>query len=407
MADETNILTRFIRPIPLSVFCITFLGFYIVQRFNVSIEAAQTVFFPLFVLALMKLPRSRALHLPQTLVATSLGCWAICALHIRGYLPEIFSQEHIALSRLEREASNEQYSRELFRRYNIIARAYHLPPMEIVARRFDEQDDAQDWIDHSSSVSLILSGSPEWLYATFAPLERKLSPSSERPKESEFLLAILKEWDIDFRRDHVSLIQPHGLSTPVLLAYLPRSVALPTEPPELTLHFLAWLARSITANCEAPELYGNKASELGRSSNFSTVQEQACAEDSISQMTNMLGSWRSPAPLSLARLMIGTTRLAENLSESSANNQGMVDAASELNAAQKMLRKEQYAELMSLVRNNFGVARAFVAQTDDDYMKARKEFLGTASIIGEDGRPTVGARAAMVNLILLERAGLL
>lgn len=407
MSGIRSSIFRYFCPLPLIGLTIAYIGFYIAHSFNVSIELAQTIFFPLFLLCLWRLPRSKAFHLPSGLVFASLACWGVSGLHVRGYLPDLFSTEHITMSRLVNDVSDDKNSREFFRRYRTIARAYSLPSMELLARRFADAGDAQKWIDSKKNVSLVLGGNAEWLDVSFSTAEFHLPGE---PKDSLLraeVAKLAKDWNIVFERDHISLIQPPGSPTPVLFAMLPKTLSLPSEPSELTLHFLAWLARSLSANTEQASAFGDASTELGRSESFRQLRENAFREDAIVQMTKMLGSWKSPAPLSLSRLILGTFQLSETLAEISSSNLNTIAAASELNAAQKMLRTERYPELISIVRNNFGVARSFVAETDEEFMKSRKEFLGTATITGDDGQPTVGARVAMINLILLERAGML
>ncbi len=371
-----------------------------------SIEAVQTILFPLVLLAFWRAPIAAAYRIPPVALLAAFGCWTFASLNIRGYLPGIFPRERIVLGELDAD-DGELGSRDLLRRYNVIAQAYSLPRMEVLRRRFGGKEEARDWLKNRSDVRLLLTGTPEWLTVFFSQIRLELPGSVLLPGDfPPELVAEANVWKVPLD-DTVRVVRIPEAETAVVLALVPEWLTLPGEPSELSRHYLGWLGESIGKAGDRPRAFGDRRGALGASGDFGRIQLQAFREDALAQSCLMLGSWKSPEPIALARLLSGTYQLAAALAETSANSDELLAAFSTLHGAQKTLRRERQPVLLSLLRNNSAVARVFLAQKEEDTARARRELLAASTYTDPDGRPTLGARIAMLNIVLLEQAGLI
>ncbi len=382
------------------------LAFYILQSFSLSIETLQTILFPVFGFLFFRLYRGREFQLPAAFVVVAFGGWIIGGLHIRGYIPSLFSDSKVMLSSLQRDPEG-KLGRELFRRYNVIARAYELPSMDILVHTFERKDYAQHWISGHEGTSLLITGDPEWLGVQFPTSVVKLGvealPPAEIPAEIKEIATGLR-LPLDGR---VILAKVSDLSVPVVLALLPDSISLPGDPSELSRHFLGWLARGISPSRGAELNYGSKDRGVGTDPEFPQLQLQAFRVDAFSQTTMMLGAWRSPEPISFARHLLGTLELLQSLASSGSGIESVYAAGDTLRSAQKTLRKERHPELYSLVMNMYNLARFLTADSEEDLSRVRREFVVLGNITDSRGNPTAGAIVAMLNLEILENAGVL
>ena len=374
---------------------------YIAHRSGVSIEAVQMILFPLFLFAFWQLPARTDFRMPPQLVILALGCWGFSGLNIRGYLPVVFSERAVLLATLEQDSAGQ--SRDLFRRYNVIADAYALPKMKVLLRSFDSAADGESWTSSKEDVSLVVSGTPEWLRVHFPartlelPAQDTFSPEwISRVQEEAKRLGVT----LDGR---ARLVSVPGIPVPFVLALVPETLYLPGEPSELSRHYLGWLARA--SGTEGA--LGDPSAPLGANPRFEALQRFAYLEDAASQTTMMLGAWKSPEPISLGRFLLGTLNMVEAFSEPRAGTGEFDSAAGMLNNAMKMLRKDRQPILVSLIRNNLNLLRLLKSETEEDLAHTRRQMLVTASITDADGNTTTGARLSMLNLILLEEAGVL
>jgi len=379
-------------------------AFIIAQRFAAPIDSLQTWTFPIFLALFWGLSRNKAYRPPLPLFGCALVCWGFAALNVRGYLSLFQLHDRVVLAPLADDRDGAE-ARELYRRYNVIASAYGLPKMDLLVRDLSDASRAKEWLVGNRSVDLLVRGTKEWLLVGFSNVALEIAGamrSSEAPPEFRSEAA---KWKIPLN-DSVRIIHAEGVPTPLLLALVPDELPLPSAPSELSRHYLGWLARAIGEKTSVRE-FGNPKLALGSNPDFEKLRVGAFREDALAQMTMMLGSWKSPQPIALARLLLGTYELSGALNEISANPESLYNAISTLQQAQRLLRKEVHPELTSLIRNNAAIARVFEAESDDDFSKARHEFITTAQIVDSNGVPTLGARMAMFNMMLLEQSGLM
>ncbi len=378
--------------------------FLIAQRFAAPIDSLQSWTFPLFAALFWFLPRTKAYRPPLPLLGCALFCWAFAALNVRGYLSMFQLHDRVVLSPL-REDPDGSAGRELYRRYNIIAQAYGLPKMDLLVRDLSDTSKAKEWLKGNHGVDLLIRGTRDWLLVSFSDVALELAGGLRNGELPSDFAGLAAEWKLPLDRS-VRAIHIDGVSTPLLFGLVLEDLPLPSEPTELSRHYLGWLARAVGRHTAARD-FGDLKEALGASPEFSALQLQAFREDALAQMTMMLGAWKSPEPIAQARLLLGSYQLAEALHEISANKELLYTAIGTLQQAQRLLRKQTHPELISLIRNNAAIARLFEAESDEDYAKARHEFFTTAAIVDSDGVPTLGARLAMFNMINLEQSGLL
>jgi hypothetical protein len=415
LKDNTAFLAKFLSPKGRSgvhpwLGCAIFLcasAVYIARRFSLSIELLQSCFFPLLMLLFWRLPRSASFRLPAPLVGFGLLGWAVATLNIHGYLPALRSGPVVFLSKLDND-TDEREARAFVLRYISIARAYELPRIEIVLRKFQDGEQGTQWLRSHGAGSLLLSGSAEWLSVNFPDNAMSLPSTGGRvkPEYDQLLRREAERWKVNLQARNRIIVIP-GLDVPVVVAVVPQSLNVSGNPTELARHYIGWLARAVGPDSGLYREFGDNQQGVGGIDSFERLQRFAFRADAVSQTTMMLGAWRSPEPISAARFLFATVSLVEALQEGSAQSQAIDAALSLYGGAQKLLRKSEEPELLSLIRNNMSAARLLQDNSEDDLSKIRREFITAAEITDNNGIPTRGARLAMLNLEMLEYAGVL
>ncbi|MFN8390660.1 MAG: hypothetical protein U0136_10255 [Bdellovibrionota bacterium] len=377
------------------------------QRFSVSIECAQVLAFPFIAVAFVRLFKDRSLRLPAPLGLLAVGGWFFATLNIYGYLPSFSERPIVYLSRLDNDPE-EKLARELLLRYTTISKAYSLPRMELVLRRFADNALAQSWLNDRQTSSLLISGDPNWLTVTFPSKVLSIGELEDkaRPELMQLLHAEAKRLDVDLEtRVRVAVIP--GLDVPMAFALAPDEIVVPGEPTELARHYLGWLARALGRTSGSYQDIGDAKRGIGSSPRFDELERFAYHADAVAQTTMMLGAWRSPEPIACARFLMGTVRLFEALSEPSSMSEAIEDSINIFNSSQKILRKESQPALVSLIRTNAVLATLLSNNDEEDLSRLRRDLINTASITDSSGHPTRGARLALLNLEVLEYAGVL
>lgn len=377
----------------------------VAARHGFELELVQTAAFPVFAVMTFLLFRNSQVRPPTGLFALSLCCWGWGALNIRGHLPDLIDDRIVTLA-IPDGGFGENADRQLLRRYNVIAQAYRLPKMTIRLRSFAGTAAAQQWLNgRSETRMLVVPAGEEWLTVVF-PANLRLGPPRTQMWETALdasVVARLREQSALYQVDlseRVEVLTQAGLGSPLVLAISPDSIAVPTEPSELTRHYLGWIARGIS---ETPDRLRTPPDAPPPPD--PTVAAYEFHQDALSQTLMMLGAWHSPTPLSLGRFFFANVNLLETVTQHGATPLRFATILGEYYSSLKLLRRGYDDELEALVRNNAGVARMLAADTDDQRRAAQREFAIAAAIAGKDGNPVLGARLAMLNLTMLTAGG--
>ena len=368
---------------------------------RVPLDSAQTFAFPVLVFLVYQISNLLSVKIPQGLLLLTLVGWIFGALNIRGYI-NFGASSAVTLLPLEGDSSETQ-TRELLRRYNIISEAYHLPKMQLLQGSFKELGEARQWLNKHPKTPFVVAGERDWLTIFFPTKISELPLPKTDP--TNLTLSEADKYGINLE-ENTMLIQPAGFPMELVIATAPDSLVIPSEPSELSRHYLAWLASGTSSTLESTSKASSVRDELevSESPNLDLIQAIARREDALSQTTMMLGAWKSSAPLSLGRFLLANMNLLEVIYTEPPSLPRYATIHSQYYQATKILTDEFDSELESLIRNNIGVARILGAESEEDRKKAEKELLKAASTQNRTRQPTKGARLAMLNLVLLSNS---
>lgn len=371
-------------------------------------ELQLYLFLPIVLLFYFSFRRFKHIALPFKLCLLMALVGLLAAASIRGLISFSGGRGRLLIADLGLGIDDKSY-RELVNRQKEIAKAYNLPLPEVLLRHFSSSEEAVLWHDSTHPAAVLLSGNADW-YRVNIPgsgfsLLRQLS--QQQTKEPSLSKAELAAWGLSAAQPLEELTLP-GYPSSLLLVYAPESLGLPAEPKELARHYLAWLSAATLAPLETKGDFAASLSAGNLSKELKPQLALARMEDAWSQAENLTGQWKTPEPLLFARVALSNIYLQQYIRNFSAANSAALDyIVSDLSRSLRMLRKADALELQAVIRNSLALTRVLQAKEEEDFVKARREFLQAAALTNSQGRPTLGAKVALFNLRQLEKDGVL
>lgn len=350
-------------------------------------EDAQTVMFPLCSIAFYFIPKSREQRLPLALIVLISILWIGTSAFVRGALPTSAQTPHVYLSRLSGDGDGLR-ARAIYQRYNEIARTYELPKMELVQRFFSTEDDARQWLRSSPQSPFVIWGSPEWYGLVFAPsqdplfLPHRMNSLCSGKSDRTASPASSGEICIPPFEGHFKLV------------FLPESIGIPDEPPELGRHFIAWLARGLSL--QKAEIAPDPGPDAGRLMSES-AQLLAMRRDALTEALRIEGPWASGNPHGLAHFLLGTLDCIEWLNQADESSRLLESSLGHLRKAASLVAKSDNPRLFAAIFNNAALVKLLLAEGNEDVLQA-KRWLDLAVDSEKEGR---GLRYALENLALV------
>lgn len=365
-------------------------------RFGFYLEDAQAIFFPLILFSFFMVLKKAEYRVPSLVICLCILAWGHSALKSWGIISLIPTDARMYISRLSNDDMDVS-ARDLKTRVNEIAATYHLSTLELLPRSLMGTLAQKEWLRDNPHAQLIISGNKDWLlvttHAPFPFLESESRPASGGTlrfleiESNRLGLRMGIDYDLlDVFGLGVSELGASGAESHLLLSSGMFTFSLPSEPTELSRHFLAWLAAGLDE--EEPLSHVR----LGY----------------LYEAQQVLGLWKSSAPLAVAHFFSALSHLALGLQHQTSLEQGEVSCAlDQFGKALAKVRQKYEPELYASFFNNAAVTKLVVATSDKDYKVAETWLLKAARTRTKQGEATQGAKLALLNLITLTRTGLL
>ena len=363
-------------------------------------EDAQTVLFPFVLLLVWQLPRLPVLRVPSVLLSAAAAFWLVGTLNVRGYLPSLFSTPGIYLAKIEGDTSDLE-ARAFERRYRDVSRTYSLPGLELVHRRFDGAGDATRWLTTREQGVALLSGNQRALRLYLSP------KAGEQLAVGEPIAALSNEMHAEARKLGLKMdgrVRGARLaSSDIVMAVgvIPESIELPNQAPELVRHYVGWMARALRV-----DLLTLEESPL---TNDSHQEVLALQRDALNEAMMVEGAWTSYTPTGFAQMLVATGYLLQSArAESDGYQEGVLKLVRAAYSRSKRLIRQRYApDIYAMVLNNDAVVRLLQSESDGQRKDVRRMLWQAAAIKDANGGVVLGAKLAYLNLLLLERKGVL
>ncbi len=386
-----NIISNLLRPVPALVIALTLVGFKVFEASGFAVEDLQTLVFPIIAISVLYLPRNTQFRIPLAAFGCAIFLWLGSALEVRGFMPVRSSGQGVFLANLEGD-SERYYSRERLRLYNLIAKAYDLPHMTMVHRRFSTPVGAHNWLNKQRKGIVLLFGGQKWTQGVFKSEGWQYLQSPIHNLEGfELPNPVIEEihkLKINLR-DDAFVVSNEDLEMPLFLQVTPERFQLPSIPGELFNRFLAWLSGGLRE-----KLYGMSQS----------VEEKSMRRDYFNEAASVVGPWLSNAPRGLGKFFVASDDTVNALAKE----------PSLFRCALKQFREgaafatiQEAPEINAAIFNNAGVAMLLQATERKHFAKASQWLWHAAITVDSNGQPVLGAKLAMLNVIMLDRAGLL
>ncbi|MBP9838712.1 MAG: hypothetical protein KBC84_08355 [Proteobacteria bacterium] len=285
-------------------------------------------------------------------------------------------------------------TREMYVRYRQIAQAYSLPKMDIVYHNFTTLEDQQSWLENKKNIMFSVSGDEQSLKLTFN-LFKRLFTMNQQPLP-EWIDREVKKLDLVSGKDF-QLLQIKNSPQYVAVALLPNEITIPLEPKDLNLHYLAWLGRSLSDFTIGKYIAVDRKGKLASSHELDMAEQEAFYRDSLSQLVNYNGTWKSPMTYLLGRHVLATYDLIKYVFEPRKNEKLLEEIFNYNRSNLKLLAREGEKDLSGLARVNLGIARVVSAEDQSDYDSGIREL----KIAFMQEKVTKSSKLAMLNLILL------
>lgn len=379
----------------------------VARGFSVAEEDLQALCFPAFLFCFWLLFRSllagfSSPRLRRGLVlifVVLLGTWLFFTLRIRGMVIDLFLPRAIYLSRIPGDDSG-LGARRILREYTrLVGRYPEFPDLYLLQREFSGDAAVGSWFSGRSRPLMVLRGTKDWLSvvpvsepASFVRYDQQLAVDPELKEAVQTGEALARQFGVSVGEgSRLVLTANHAL--PFLLVSTPERFSLPVDPIELSSYFLGWLAKGLRG--------------------------KAGSEDAFSEAADIHGHWKSSIPRGAARFYWGTEQLLQYLQQFSNGNrdgaaaQGVAIedglrqcAENTLGSAIAILQRRFAVDVRSAALNNLAIA----ALADPNVRRGQKRAVQLLELAVSDvveAGPTIGSRAAFVNLILLRESGAL
>lgn len=379
---------------------------FALKSLGLATEDLQTFLFPLFLVAFLVFFRRLQFRIPAAAVLLLTGVWAFNALHVRGYLATAGHSAYFA--RLENDPTG-LVGRGAMLRINHIADTYGLSTSEPVQRRFSSLSAAGQWLAAQLGAPAVVTGSSSSFSVLVTPRIDKAAESMLTrfrravPGGVEDISSLERSYGLDPASAGVQVTFP-GSSQPLIVLLSPEVIPVPGEPVEMNRHYLAWLLNGLLRVTEADSTEAIRQLGLRKKELVPEIARLPAAIDSFSEAALIVGDWPNPSPLIAARFFLASMLLIESV-DGRFEEAPLKLADDTFRSAAGFTRGQAKDALTAALWNNHAVAR-LMRWNDDDSREARRWLERAAAVTDETGKPVRGARAAMINLILLDRAGL-
>lgn len=326
--------------------------------------------------------------------------WIVGALNVRGYIPSFSKSASLYVSRLETDPTTLR-GRQLVSHINKVARQYNLPKASLLHRAFSSDAEAASWLREEDASALVIRGTPNWLRVVF-DTSFNWFPSPSKTVLDTGVQKLMQ--DLGLVDGHgVRAVAAQGQRIPLLVVELPEGADLPSEPIELSQHYLAWMGNAFSPkNVIVKKFPTYFEGKLGADNQLAIGELRSSF---LHLASDVQGEWRSSEPRALALFLRGTKELLE--AGTGDNDAATLDCAMNLlTRAQRILQPEHAAEVYAAVNNNLAVA-CMLHEARPFYCQMMLRWLREASeVVDQNGQLVRGAKAAYINLLALRREGL-
>ena len=361
-------------------------------------EDIQTILFPFVLVSLWRLPREPKFRVPSKLIAVVFVLWVGATLHLRRSFPGRNQGIVSYISRLDQDPQG-LAARTYYRRYMEISKTYHLPAIGLLYRNFANSVEASQWLSENSSQGVMIRGSALWPTVVFPRLSK---PFHARLRQSDVLpdwyVVEAKKLDLALAQDALIVRLP-GTDVPIAVAIFPEEFAMPLEPADLSAHLLAWAAAGLW-----PEQSKDIGSRPNKGMRLRRVNLQ---RDRLNEACRVEGPWKTNAPLGAAQFFLGTLDLLDYIANGAREQALSSCAVQELVSGAAFAVKWTDPQVFASLFNNAVVVKVVQGLSGKEDREMRKWLFRAATTVDDQGQPVRSAKLAMLNLIALERGGIL
>ena len=370
-----------------------------VYRGEAEREDMQALLFPFVLLLIWRMPKVAALRVPPVLLLGAGAFWLLGSLNVRGYLPSVFSTPGVYLAKVDGDTSDLE-ARAFERRYRDVARTYSLPALEMVHRRFDSAAEASAWLNSRELGASLLAGNQRALRLYLSP------KAGEQLAAGEAVTPLSNEAHAEARKLELPLDgRVRGLrlaASDLVLAVgvIPEFVSLPNHAPELVQHYVGWLSRALRIDLLTVE--------EGSLTDDSHQELLALQRDALNEAMMVEGAWSSYTPTGFAQMMVATGYLLQaSASDVDGYQSGVLQLVRVAYARSKRLMRVKFdPEAYAVLLNNDAVVRILQSESEGERRDVRRLLWEAASIRDAKGGVVLGAKLALLNLVLMERKGI-
>ena len=392
--------------LPAFLLFVTTVLFFSLRFAGIAIEDLQTFLFPLFLGSFLLLFRGLSSRFLGLAVAATVLIWAVGALHVRGYLGPKSGAAYFA--RLNDDPTG-LVGRGVMLRVNHIANTYNLSDLVPLQRMFNGRQSARRWIDQQPESPALVAGTNE-IFQIFVSshfdqsIDRLLSRFRRAPlSRADEIQQLAVKYDFDTSRDGVEIALP-GSDTALILVSAPEIITVPGRPVEMNRHYLAWLLNGVLRLSETEAGPALRQLGLKKKDLLPDLARLPAATDAFNEASRIVGDWPTPLPMITSRFFLATLNLIEGID--GRFEEGPIRQADDLyRSATGFARRELNDPVVAALWNNRAVARLLLSSEENDLREVKRWLLRAAAITDSAGNPVLGARAAMINLIMLERSG--
>lgn len=355
-----------------------------------SIEQLQFIFFPLILLHFVVIPAQGLLRIPAVLGIFVLFLGYFSSMKTRGMLPSSFYGKSVYLVS-DGKSADRKFDRSFFNKYNQIAEHYNSHRMKMIFREIGGREDFLKLSGKFSNITYLLSSEANGYFEVAFP---KNIFKTEEVAFDNTLKKKAEKYDLDLD-NKISIVEVRSLGLKLLLGQAPEILNLPAEPAELSAHYLFWLGKAL----------GKLEPKNVIDQNYYQAEKVALEESVFGFLSEMDGSWRSPEPLAVARMLFGTRMFLQSYQDDTLQQDAMLAASDIIFRSVKSLQREKNTDLVTLARNNFAISRFILANSADDYGNSIRE-LWKAVQVDPGQKISTGSKIALLNLELIKEAGL-
>ncbi len=347
------------------------------------LEDFQQFAFPVVVVLFFVAARYFRLGISNWLAVIPFLFWIASLCNIHGVMASSGFGPSMAMARLVDDPELELRGK-FFRDYQKLARKESLPSLGLLENQIADSEEALQSLE-AKGLDILVSGNFSWL---------TISLSRDRLDKISGVSSLTRE-DIEYENylspDDVSrLVVVKGVdqNNEWLVLKGPQSVFLPTRDSLLARSFLGWMGTAV----------GSKVENESRDFSF----ERSFA---LSRITESFGLWASNVPRAFGGFLLGTAHLINSVENRFMPEMKICSRSIFATAASRVSANED-PELYAAIFNNAAIAKILSTTTPHVMRQAKAELWKAANTRDNQGKLAPGARVAYVNLLKLERLGI-